>query len=151
MLKKVFFFVLCFSSWYITNLLPINYKYFNSISKPFFTPPPIFYGISWTIIYFLITLTFYYVIITYKFKEIPLSYKITILINYLLNELFPIVFFLLKNNFLGFIISLLIFISSLFLYEETSLIENKVKNLLIPYILLSLFATILSLSIYLIN
>ena len=58
---------------------------------------------------------------------------------------------MLKNPFLGFISSLGTFISTLFLYEETALIQSKQSKLLIPYILLSLFASILSLTIYIIN
>ena len=39
----------------------------------------------------------------YKFKDIPLSYKWTLIINYLFNQSFTLLFFGLKNNFLGFI------------------------------------------------
>ena len=57
----------------------------------------------------------------------------------------------LKNNFLGFVSCLGTLISTLFLYEETSLLNNKISKLLYAYILLSLFATILSLSIFFLN
>lgn len=151
MIKKIFIFLLCLIPWFLTNIIPINYDYFSTIKTPFFTPPPLFYSISWTTIYFLIAITTYNIIISYKLKDIPISYKITLLINYLFNQSFTILFFILKNNFLGFISCLGTFISSLFLYEETKVIQNKVANLLIPYILLSIFATILSISIYLLN
>lgn len=151
MFKKITLFILCLAPWFLNNLVPVNYNYFKEIKTPFFAPPPIFYSIAWTLIYILIAITIYNVFISYKFKEIPISYKIALIINYILNQSFTLVFFGLKNNFLGFISCLGTFISTLFLYEETSLLQSKKAKLLDPYILLSLFATILSLTIYLIN
>ena len=151
MLKKILIYILCLAPWFIINLIPLNYNYFNEIKTPFFTPPKLFYPIAWTIIYILISITTYSIITSYKFKEIPKSYKITLLINYLFNQSYTLVFFGLKNQFLGFISCLGTLLSTLFLYEETSLLETKKKYLLIPYILLSIFATILSATIFLIN
>ena len=151
MLKKILIYILCLAPWFIINLIPLNYNYFNEIKTPFFTPPKLFYPIAWTIIYILISITIYSIVTSYKFKEIPKSYKITLLINYLFNQSYTLVFFGLKNQFLGFISCLGTLISTLFLYEETSLLETKKKYLLIPYILLSIFATILSATIFLIN
>ena len=151
MLKKILIYILCLAPWFIINIIPLNYNYFNEIKTPFFTPPKLFYPIAWTIIYILISITIYSIVTSYKFKEIPKSYKITLLINYLFNQSYTLVFFGLKNQFLGFISCLATLISTLFLYEETSLLETKKKYLLIPYILLSIFATILSATIFLIN
>lgn len=151
MIKKLFIYVLCLLPWFLTSLLKIDYDYLKTIKTPFFTPPSYFYGIAWTIIYILTAYTIYKIIMSYKLKDIPKSYKITLLINYLFNQSFTIVFFLLKNNFLGFISCLGTLISTLFLYEETALLHHKQKYFLIPYILLGIFATILSLSIYLLN
>ena len=151
MLKKILIYILCLAPWFIINLIPLNYNYFNEIKTPFFTPPKLFYPIAWTIIYILISITIYSIVTSYKFKEIPKSYKITLLINYLFNQSYTLVFFGLKNQFLGFISCLGTLLSTLFLYEETSLLETKKKYLLIPYILLSMFATVLSATIFLIN
>lgn len=151
MLKKYLTFILCLAPWFLNNVLSINYNYFNEIKLPFFAPPPLFYSISWTIIYILTAITIYNVFISYKFKEIPKSYKIALITNYLFNQSFIFLFFLLKDPFLGLISSIGTFISSLFLYEETSLLQSKGSTLLIPYIALSIFATILSLTIYLLN
>ncbi len=151
MLKKIFLFILCLAPWFLNNLIPVDYKYYKQIITPFFAPPPLFYGIAWTIIYIFITITTYNIVTNYKFKDIPKSYKITLLINYLFNQSFTLVFFGLKSNFLGFISCLATLISTLFLYLETKSLINKKANYLIPYILLGIFATILSLSIYLLN
>lgn len=151
MLKKFFIFILCLAPWFLTNLLPLDYSYYQEIKTPFFAPQSVFYIVSWSIVYFLTTITTYSIFTSYKFKDIPKSYKIILLINYLLNQSFTLVFFGLKNNFLGFISCLTTFISILFLYEETSLLLSKKAKWLIPYILLAFFATILALTIYLMN
>ncbi|MBR2998149.1 MAG: tryptophan-rich sensory protein [Bacilli bacterium] len=151
MLKKVFLFTVCLLPWFLNNIIPVDYKYYDKIKTPFFAPPQIFYPIAWTIIYILIAITVYTIITSYKWKEISNNYKITLLINYLFNQSYTLVFFGLKNNFLGFVSCLGTLISTLFLYEETSLLNNKISKLLYPYILLSLFATILSLSIFFLN
>ena len=151
MIKKIFIFLLCLLPWFITYLIPLDYNYLEEIATPFFTPPSLFYPIAWTIIYILIAITIYNIVIIYKFKNIPLRYKIILIINYIFNQSFTLVFFGLKNNFLGFVSCLGTFLSTLFLYNETTLLNNKISKLLYPYILFSLFATILSLSIYLLN
>lgn len=151
MIKKFFKYLLCLLPWFITYLIPLDYNYFKVIKTPFFTPPSLFYPIAWTIIYILIAITIYQITSLYKFKDLPKKYKITLLINYLFNQSFTILFFGLKNNFLGFVACLGTLLSTLFLYDETALIKSKVSKLLYPYILLSIFATILSLSIYLLN
>ncbi len=150
MFKKIIIYILCLAPWFITNIIPLNYDYIKEIKTPFFTPPNFFYPIAWTIIYILTSITIYHVITSYK-KQTPKSYIITLIINYLFNQSFTLVFFYLNNNFLGFISCLATFISTLFLYEETSLLDNKKKFLLVPYIFLSLFATILSITIFLMN
>ena len=151
MIKKIFIFLACLFPWFFNRIVPVNYDYFDEIRVPFFTPPKLFYPIAWTIIYILVAITVYQIVTSYKWKDIPKSYKITLLINYLFNESYPLVFFGLENQFLGMVACLGTFLSTLFLYEETSLMNNKISKLLNPYIVLSLFATILSISIYLLN
>ena len=151
MIKKFFIFILCLLPWFLNNIIKVDYKYYDTITKPFFAPPQIFYPIVWTIIYILIAITIYTIVQSYKIKDIPKNYKRTLIINYIFNESYTLLFFGLKNNFLGFVSCLGTFLSTLFLFEETSLLNNRISKLLHPYIILSLFATILSLSIYLLN
>ncbi len=151
MIKKVFTFLLCLAPWFLSSIIPLNYEYYDTINKPFFAPPKIFYPIAWTIMYILIAITIYTIIKNNKLKEINKSYKITLLINYILNQSYTLLFFGLNNPFLGFVSCLATLLSSLFLYEETSLLNNKISKLLYPYIILLIFATVLSLSIYLLN
>ena len=150
-MKAFFNFIIILLPWFLSSLTPINKEYYNSLTLPFFTPPQIAYSIIWTIIYIGISISIYQIINTYKIKDIPKSYKYTLLLNYLANESFQPIFFLLKSNFLGFVSCISTFITSLFLYKETKDLKEKSAKHLIVYILFSLFACILSLSIYLLN
>ena len=151
MIKKIIIFISCLLLWFLNNIIPVDYSYYDTIKKPFFAPPSIFYPIVWTIIYILIAITIYTIVQSYKLKNLSNNYKIILIINYLFNQSYTILFFGLKNNFLGFVSCLGTFLSTLFLFEETSLLNSKISKLLHPYIILSLFATVLSLSIYLLN
>ncbi len=151
MLKKILIFVLCLAPWFLANIFPIDYSYFDTIKLPFFCPPKSFYGIIWTILYILIAISIYGVVNNFRLKDIPKSYKVTLLINYLCNQAYTLIFFGLKNNFLAFVDALAIFISSLFLYQETNNLREKSSKFLDPYVLFSLFASILALTIYVIN
>lgn len=151
MLKKLFVFIICLLPWFASSLVPIDYNYFETINTPFFTPPKLFYPIAWTIIYILIAITVTYLINNYKLKNLSFGYKVSLFVNYIFNQSYILLFFGLKNNFLGFVSCLGTFITSLFLYQETNNCDNRISKLLIPYILLALFATILSLTIYFMN
>lgn len=150
-MKKILIFIICLIPWYLSSFIKVDYNYYNSLSLPFFTPPPIFFPIIWTITYISIAISIYLIVTEINIKDIPKSYKLTLLINYLANQSFQVTFFLLKNLFLGFISSLIAFISVLFLYQETSYLKEKSTKFLDLYVLLSLFATILSLTIYVLN
>ena len=151
MIKKILLFLLCLLPWFFSSIIPLDYTYYNKIKKPFFAPPSIFYPTIWTLIYILIAITIYSVLSTKRIKDVPKSYLITLIINYIFNQSYTIVFFGLKSTFLGFISCLGTLLSALFLYEELQLIKSKIARLLIPYIGLSIFASILSLAIYLLN
>ncbi len=150
-MRKVFTFILCLLPWFITFIIPFDYSLYDKIKLPFFAPPNIFYIIAWSITYIGIAISIYKILTKYKFSEIPSSYKRVLLINYLFNQSFTIVFFGLKNLFLGFVSCLASFISSLYLYEQTNSLDEGATKYLNLYLLLGLFATILSVTIYIIN
>lgn len=151
MLKKLFIFILCLAPWFASSIVPVDYSYFNSLRLPFFTPPRLFYPIAWGTVYILLAISISSIFNSYRFKDVPLSYKVTLITNYFFNQSFTLLFFGLKNNFLGFISCLGTFISCLFLYQETFQLKEKIAKFLDPYILLALFASILSLTIYIMN
>lgn len=151
MLKRISLFFLFLLLWFLGSFIPIDYSYYKELTLPGFAPPSWFYGVIWTINYILLSISMSSIFSEYKFKDIPNSYKLSLIINYIFNQSFIIVFFILKNNFLGFVSCLGTFISSLFLYEESMELNKKSTQGLKLYVLFNIFATILSLSIYLLN
>ena len=151
MFKKLFTLFPCIIPWFIFYLISPDYNYYNTIILPFFAPPQPFYIIIWISLYILIGISVYIIIKNYKLKDIPKSYKKILLINYILNESYILIFYKLKNIFLSFVIATSIFIASLFLYNETNKLNEKSTKFLDLYIIFSLFTSILSLIIYIIN
>ncbi|MDO4996160.1 MAG: TspO/MBR family protein [Bacilli bacterium] len=151
MLKRICLFILFLLLWFLGYFIPIDYSYYKELMLPGFAPPSWFYGVIWTINYILLSISMSSIFSEYKYKDIPKEYKISLVINYLFNQSFIIVFFLLKSNFLGFVSCIGTFISSLFLYEESLELNKKSTQGLKLYVLFNIYASILSLSIYLLN
>lgn len=139
-MKKILKFLVYFLPWILPNFIfRIDTSFYDTIKKPFFAPPKIVFPIVWTIIYILITLALY------KNKNKNITYYKSLITNYFSNQIYTFLFFSLKSPFIAFVDTVIVLISSLYLYNE---IKSKY---LIPYIIWNTFATILSLSIYLIN
>lgn len=150
-MKKIVKFLLILVPWFIGGLIFKNDSYFyNTINKPVFAPASSVFAIVWPILYLLISISIYRVLEKKNLKEIP-NYTKSLLINYFSNQVFTFLFFTVKSPFIAFIDTLVVLISSLFLYEETKKIDKTSAYLLIPYILWNLFATILIISIYFLN
>ena len=139
-MKKILKFLGYFISWILPSILfRIDTSFYDTINKPFFAPPKILFPIVWTIIYILIAIALY------NNKNKSVIYYKSLIINYFSNQIYTFLFFSLKSPFIAFVDTVIVLISSLYLYNE---IKSKY---LIPYIIWNTFATILSLSIYLLN
>ena len=137
--------------WLLSGLLfKVNNDYYSLLKLPFFTLNGKIISIVWFIIYILITISIYKVI-----KKIDIfknkDYFYMLLTNYFANQLFMYFFFYLMSPFLGFIITIIISLSTIFLYLETKKISKASSYYLIPYIIYSTYALILMTSIYFIN
>lgn len=145
--KKILLYIICLLPWFLSSILfKSDTTYYKSLTLPFIAPPSFVFPIAWTILYFLIAYSIYQVI-TYSTS----NYKIYLLINYLSNQLFTYLFFTLKNNFLSLTDTIIVFISSLYLYVETNTLNQKASKYIIPYIIWNLYALILIGSIYFLN
>jgi tryptophan-rich sensory protein len=71
--------------------------------------------------------------------------------NYVFASLFPFVFFTLHNLFLSYLTTLFSFVTILLSMMEASLFNKKLSLLLLPNVLWTLFATIISIMYYLEN
>ena len=139
-IKNVVRFLICLLPWFLSSIIfRTDTSFYDSINKPFFAPPGIVFPIVWTILYILIAIGLY----TNKNKSI--DYYKSLIINYFSNQIFTFLFFNVKSPFIAFVDTVIVLISSLFLYNETK------SKWFIPYIIWNVFATILSLSVYLLN
>ena len=138
--KNVVRFLMYLLPWFISSIIfRVDTSFYDSINKPFFAPPGIVFPIVWTILYILIAIGLY------KNKNKNIEYYKSLIINYFSNQIYTFLFFVIKSPFIAFIDTLVVLISSLFLYNETK------SKWFIPYIIWNVFATILSLSVYLLN
>jgi len=146
-IKKILTFILYLLPWFISSIIfKIDSTYYNNLNLPFFAPPSYIFAIIWPILYLLISYTTY--------KVLPISnnnYKKALTINYITNQLYTFFFFTLKNNFLALIDTIIVLVSSIYLYKETKNINTKTSKYLIPYIIWNIFALILSISITFMN
>ena len=138
--KNVVRFLIYLLPWFISSIIfRVDTSFYDSINKPFFAPPGIVFPIVWTILYILIAIGLN------NNKNKNMEYYKSLIINYFSNQIYTFLFFVIKSPFIAFIDTLVVLISSLFLYNETK------SKWFIPYIIWNVFATILSLSIYLLN
>lgn len=137
--------------WLLSGLIfNVNNDYYSLLKLPFFTLNGKIISIIWFIIYILITISIFKVI-----KKINIfknkDYLYILITNYLSNQLFMYFFFYLMSPFLGFIITIVISLSTIFLYLETKKISKKSSYYLIPYIIYTTYALVLMSTIYFIN
>jgi benzodiazapine receptor len=127
-------------------------EWYASLVKPFFAPPPEVFGIAWGIIYPLIFIAFVWVVARYYYDESVTRATLGVFIfNLVLNILFSPIQLTTQNNLLasGMIIAI---VGTLAYLEYRLWNESKPAFwLLLPYLLWGSFATILQVSITVLN
>ena len=150
-MKKIFKFLLIALPWFIGGLLfRSDTIFYKGLNKPVFAPPSIVFPIVWTILYILIAISIYLIYRDNSYTDTP-SYNKALLINYFSNQIFSFLFFTIKSPFLALIDTIIVLISSLFLYYESKELNKTSDKLLIPYIIWNVFATILIIFIFFMN
>ena len=121
------------NTWYLT------------LEKPFFNPPSFVFGPVWTILYLLMGVSLFLV---WGKKKTDLKW---FWIQLSLNTAWSIIFFGLKNPLFAFIIIILLWISILQTIRSFKKVNKTASYLLYPYLFWVSFASILNLSIVLLN
>ena len=150
-MKKILRFIIILLPWFISAILfKTDKTFYKNINKPFFAPSPIVFPIVWTTLYILLALSIYLV---YRDNNIKMTkdYNKYLLINYVANQAFQFFFFTIKSPFLALIDTIIVFISSLYLFYESKKLNKTSSKLIIPYIIWNGFATILIISIFFMN
>jgi len=147
-IKKLFYLFLPVILGGIIGILISNNIDYNNLIKPPLAPPKIFFPIAWTIIYLLMGISYY---IFKKFEENTQYESIIYYLQLLVNLLWSIIFFIFKWRFISCI--WIIILDVLVIYM-ISLFYKKIKlsaYLNIPYLIWILFATYLTIGIYILN
>lgn len=117
--------------------------WYNSI-KPEITPPNWVFPVVWNILFILIALSLYVAWINSKNKKHKRNIIIAFGINFILNILWSVLYFGLKNLFAAFIEIFFLWSSIMFMTYIAYNINRKAGYLLIPYLLWVSFAVILN-------
>lgn len=150
--KKILFFICVLAIFMVSGFIfGKDTDFYNEINKPVFAPKGIVFSIVWTGLY--IIQAYYITYVYYKYKELQEGKKLIVLlfINGILNILYMPVFFKLESLFGGFVISLLVLVSLMLIVIKSKHLKIKEWYLQLPYLIWSLFALILSISIYFMN
>jgi len=125
--------------------------YYDALIKPFFAPPTFVFGIAWGIIYPLIFISFIYLVFLAYKKRAPRYLVWVFLLNMLGNISFTPVQFGLQNNILSAIVILFVLITLLYFEIKIWKHSKIIFWLMMPYLLWGAFATILQITITLLN
>jgi translocator protein len=134
-------------SFFTISAIPEWYAF---LIKPFFSPPNYLFAPVWILLYALMGISIY-LILKNGFNSQNKKAVIFFSIQLILNTLWSIIFFGLKNPLLAFIEIIFLWIFIALTINEFFKISKKAGYLLIPYILWVSFASILNLFIFLLN
>jgi translocator protein len=126
--------------------------WYAGLIKPFFNPPNWLFAPVWTILFMLMGVSLY--IISESDLKNNFKKKIAFAwfsIQFFFNVLWSLLFFGLKNPFLGFIGIIILWFSIITTIIYFYKINKKAAYLLIPYIIWVSFALILNYSIMILN
>lgn len=150
-MKKIFYFIFILLLWLLGSLLfKYDPVYYELLKTPPYVINPTLNSIIWIILYFTIAAS----IIMVKSKRNIIGnndYFFILIINYLANMIFPLMFYNLKSPFLGFIMNTIVLISTFYLLLESKKIYKRSFYVLIPYFIYTIYLFIISLSIWIMN
>lgn len=129
----------------LIGLLTSNFTDYNALIKPPLAPPKILFPIIWSIIYLLMGIAYF----IYKKNNDETNYIYYIQLT--VNLLWSIIFFVLKWKFISVIWIILVdilIILTMKTFKKTSKISYY---LFIPYLIWCIFATYLTIGIFILN
>ena len=127
-----------------------NTFWYDTLAKPFLTPPPEVFAPAWIILYIIIIVSLIIFTLTKTRKNKTIGY-FYFLIQLLLNIAWTPVFFYMENIILALIIIILLDIFVFFTIKEFYKISYIAAGILIPYFIWIIFATYLNIGILILN
>jgi translocator protein len=122
--------------------------WYQTLNKPFFSPPNFVFGPVWTTLYILMGIALYLILINKKRTKAALF---VFFLQLFLNILWSFIFFGFKQPLLAFIEIIFLWLAILSTLLHFYFINKKAGYLLIPYLLWVSFASMLNLSVALLN
>ena len=146
-LRLTGFIFLCQAAGLIGSIFTFNSvnTWYPTLEKPFFNPPSFIFGPVWTILYFLMGVSLFLI---WGRKKTNLRW---FWIQLALNTTWSIIFFGLKNPLFAFLIIILLWFSIFQTIKSFKKVNNIASYLLYPYLFWVSFASILNLSIVILN
>jgi len=126
-------------------------SWYQQLIKPSWAPPSWVFGPVWTVLYAIIFITFGYVFWLFLQEKVSFKILIPFILNLVFNFLFTPIQFGLKNNFLASVDIILVLVTLIWCMVAIFPHSRWVVYLNIPYLLWVSFATVLQLSITLLN
>jgi len=146
--KVILIFIIVLFIYFIPGLIfKTDIDYYNSLNKPIYAPPSLLFGIMWPILFILLS-----ILITKKIinKEYRFDNVVYLIINYLMIFFFNKVFFIDKNLLFTSIDTIFTFITATLIFISVYKDSKKESLLIIPYVIWTLYASILITNIYMI-
>ncbi|MFZ2303328.1 MAG: TspO/MBR family protein [Minisyncoccia bacterium] len=128
-----------------------TYESYEMLLKPIWSPPAWIFGPVWTILYVIIAISFGYVFYLYAKKRIPFSVALPFTLNLIFNFAFTPIQFGLKNLPLASIDILLVLGTLVWALVAIYPYAKRVSFANIPYLFWVSFATILQITIMVMN
>lgn len=153
--KLVFYIGICLGAGFLGSFFTVSAipTWYATLNKPSFSPPNWVFGPVWTILYVLMGISLYLVwqkrnpSTSVRTKGAPTVFWIQLF----LNAAWSIIFFGMKNPILALVDIIALWVTIVLTIKSFNRINKLAGSLLIPYLLWVSFATLLNLSIVLLN
>jgi tryptophan-rich sensory protein len=125
--------------------------WYQTLLKPAWAPPSWLFGPVWSILYVIIAGTYGYVVYLFFTKKIPFIVLLPFILNLIFNVLFTPLQFGLQNNYLAAVDIVLVLGTLVWALVVIFPYAKFVTYANIPYLLWVCFATVLQITITVIN
>jgi translocator protein len=152
-LKLVASIILCQLAGLIGSIFttPTIPTWYESLKKPFFSPPNLIFGPVWVSLYLLMGISLFVIWQRRKNNFQTKKGLILFFVQLILNAFWSVAFFGLKSPFLGLINIILLWFAIFFTIQHFVKISKIAALLLLPYILWVSFAVVLNFSLWILN
>jgi tryptophan-rich sensory protein len=124
--------------------------WYAGLNKPSFNPPNYLFGPVWITLYFIMGIAFFLVWKQSETRSIKVP-AVLFVIQLLLNSLWSILFFGMKNPALGFMEIILLWIFIVLCIVKFYPVSKPAAWLMLPYLLWVSFASVLNFKIWMLN